>query len=375
MQISPDGKIAEIGPMDEVDSVPAGARIVNLTGRIVLPGFVDVHVHGGGGWDLLRGAPEDFIGTARFHAAHGTTSLLATTGGAPETHTVRLLRHAREAIERQDTGGADIFGVHLEGPFINPLRKGAFEESWLHPPDDGEMDRYIEASGDTIRLVTMAPELPGGEAFVRRLCTQGIRVSIGHSDASFDQAAQAVDWGARHTTHHFNGMSPLHHRDPGVAGAGFMLPALTTELIADGIHVHSAVIKFLFDVKGAWNVCVITDAVSPAGLPDGDYGQTEMAGGKIYMKGTRTLAGSTSTMLESLQRVLSYTGRTLENVLPSFTAVPAREAGADNRKGTLEKGMDADFLILNDRLELLETYVRGRKVFDSSLDSTRNGER
>ncbi len=356
------GIITDAGGGRLVAEAPAGARIVDLKGRLVLPGFVDVHVHGGGGWDMLRGTPEDFAGAARYHAAHGTTSLLATTGGAPEAHTLKLLGHARRTIEERNTGGADVIGVHLEGPFLNPARKGAFEEAWLHPPDGGEMDRYLDASGGTIRIVTLAPELDGGEAFVRRLCAMGIRVSVGHSDATYEQMRDAVAWGARRTTHHFNGMRPLHHRDPGTAGAGLMLPLLTTELIADGLHVHPAAVRFLFDVKGVRNVCVVTDAVSQAGLPDGDYGSAETIGGEIYLKGTRTLAGSSSTMLGSLRRVLAYTGRTLENVLPSFTAVPASEAGATDRKGTLEVGKDADFLVLDENLELLETYVRGRRV-------------
>ncbi|XID90936.1 N-acetylglucosamine-6-phosphate deacetylase [Paenibacillaceae bacterium WGS1546] len=363
--VSGAGAVAGVGDGRMAGEIPAGARIVDLEGRLVLPGFVDVHVHGGGGWDMLRGTPEDFAGAARYHAAYGTTSLLATTGGAPEAHTLELLRHARSAIEERNTGGADVIGVHLEGPFLHPARKGAFEESWLHPPDSGEMNRYVDASGGTIRIVTLAPELQGGEAFVRRLCAQGIRVSIGHSDATYEQMLDAVAWGARRTTHHFNGMRPLHHRDPGAAGAGLMLPALTTELIADGLHVHPAAVRFLFDVKGVWNVCVVTDAVSQAGLPDGVYGAAETVGGEIYLKGTRTLAGSSSTMLGSLRRVLSYTGRTLENVLPSFTAVSAREAGAASRKGTLEAGKDADFLVLDESLELLETYVRGRRVYVS----------
>jgi N-acetylglucosamine-6-phosphate deacetylase len=363
MKVDKDGKISLIGSTEMPQRDLNGAAVVDLKGQMVLPGFIDVHVHGGGGWNLMRGEPEDFTGTARFHASHGTTAFLATTGGAPEAHTAAMLRHARQALEDDQTGGADVIGVHLEGPFLNPVRKGAFEESWLHPPDQGEMDRYIEASGRTIRLITTAPELQGGEAFVRRLAEQGIRVSIGHSDATFEQTAEAVEWGVRHTTHHFNGMRPLHHRDPGVAGAGLMLPALTTELIADGVHVHPAAIRFLFDVKGAWNVCVITDAVSQAGMPDGEYEDTVVTDGEIYLTGTRTLAGSSSTMLRSLHRVLQYTGRSLENVLPSFTAVPAREAGADNRKGTLEPGKDADFLILDDKLELRQTFVRGMSVY------------
>ncbi|WP_239565862.1 N-acetylglucosamine-6-phosphate deacetylase [Paenibacillus sacheonensis] len=359
-----DGAIVSVGSPSLIESELAKAdRIIDLDGKIVLPGFVDVHVHGGGGYDLLRGEPEDYRGAARFHASHGTTAMLATTGGAPERTTLGILLHALQAQTDRTYDGADYIGVHLEGPFLNPVRKGAFDESLLHPPDQGEIERYIEASGGTIRLITVAPELAGGEPFVKWLTAQGIRVSIGHSNATYEQALQAIEWGACHTTHHFNGMSPFHHRDPGVAGAGMTQTSLTTELIADGIHVHPAAVRFLFDLKGTWNVCVITDAVFQAGLPDGDYGETVVSEGKIYMKGTETLAGSSATMLHSLRRVLDYTGRTLGNVLPSFTIVPAREAGADKRKGSLSAGLDADFLILDDQLTLLETYVRGHRVY------------
>ncbi|REE86170.1 N-acetylglucosamine 6-phosphate deacetylase [Paenibacillus taihuensis] len=361
---SGDGTIVSVGSPSLIESeVEKADRVTDLDGKIVLPGFVDVHVHGGGGYSLPRGEPEDFRGAAKYHAAHGTTSMLATTDGAIEPTTLGMLRNALQAQTDRTNDGADYIGVHLEGPFLNPIRKGAFDESLLHPPDQGEMERYIEASGGTIRLITVAPELAGGESFVKWLTAQGIRVSIGHSNATYEQSLQAIEWGARHTTHHFNGMSPFHHRDPGVAGAGMTQPSLTTELIADGIHVHPAAVRFLFDLKGAWNVCVITDAVLQAGLPDGDYGETVVSEGKIYLKGTETLAGSSATMLESLRRVLDYTGRSLGNVLPSITIVPAREAGADKRKGSLSAGLDADFLVLDEQLNLLETYVRGHRVY------------
>lgn len=363
MCVDADGRIAYIGSGDSGGPGNRDAQVVDLAGRTVVPGFIDVHIHGGGGWDLLRGEPEDFDGTARFHASHGTTAFLATTGPNTEAETVRILENARKAQSEGVEGGADVIGVHLEGPFLNPVRKGAMIESMLHPPEMREMDRYIEASGNTIRLITTAPELPGGEAFVYGLIKRGIRVSVGHSDASYEQMADAVRWGATHTTHHFNGMRPFHHRDPGVAGAGLMMQELTTELIADGVHVHPAAVRFLFDVKGVRNVCVVTDAVAYAGMPDGEYGDSVVTSGEVYLKGTNTLAGSSLTMLKALHLVLQYTGRPLERVLPSFTSVPARQAGVDDRKGTLDRGKDADFLILDEGLELLATYVRGKAVY------------
>lgn len=370
MRVDGDGRIAFIGS-DDGQPESRDAEVVDLAGRTVVPGFIDVHIHGGGGWDLLRGNPEDFEGTSRFHASHGTTAFLATTGPNTEAETVRILENARKVQSAGIEGGADVIGVHLEGPFLNPLRKGAMNESRLHPPDMREMDRYIEASGNTVRLITTAPELPGGEAFVRGLVERGIRVSVGHSDASYEQMADAVRWGATHMTHHFNGMRPFHHRDPGAAGAGLMMQELTTELIADGVHVHPAAMRFLFDVKGEHNVCVVTDAVAYAGMPDGEYGDSVVTGGEVYLKGTNTLAGSSLTMLRALQLVLQFTGRPLERALPAFTGVPARQAGADTRKGTLEQGKDADFLILDEDLELLGTFVRGKAVY-LSQNSTEN---
>jgi N-acetylglucosamine-6-phosphate deacetylase len=370
LTVGSDGKIARIGDADSgldsaADSNCTDLNVIDLQGAIIVPGFVDVHVHGGGGYDILRGDAEDFAGTARFHARHGTTSFLPSTGSASHEHTLKVLANARAAMAERREDGAEPLGIHLEGPYINPIRKGAMDESVLRLPDLTEMQRYIEASGGHIRLVTMAPELPGGEAFVRAMIDSSIRVSIGHSDASYEEVVAAAEWGATHTTHHYNGMRPLHHRDPGVAGAGLMLPGLTTELICDGVHVHPAAVKFTFEVKGEWNVCAITDAVAYAGMPDGEYGESVVLGGEIYLKGTRTLAGSCATMLDSLKKVLAYTGRPLEQVLPSFTAVPAREAGAGDRKGSLEPGKDADFLILDNEksLRLLGTYIRGKAVY------------
>jgi N-acetylglucosamine-6-phosphate deacetylase len=259
--------------------------------------------------------------------------------------------------------GAELLGVHLEGPFLNAARAGAQNKSHLRAPDVDALRRYMEASGNGIRLATLAPELEGGTEATAMLAQAGVTVSIGHSDATYEQALEAVRRGASQTTHHFNGMSPLHHREPGVAGAGLLCPELTTELICDGIHVHPAVVKLLFDVKGAQNVCMITDAVGPAGLPDGDYGEITMKDGQIWLKDGSSLAGSSLTMLQALKNAMRFTGYPLEKLLPSFTEVPARQIGVSDRKGSLDAGKDADFLIVDEPLTLHATYVRGREVY------------
>ncbi|WP_169306540.1 N-acetylglucosamine-6-phosphate deacetylase [Cohnella pontilimi] len=362
MRVSADGLIQDIGPEFGPVRPKEGERFVDLQGRKVIPGLIDVHVHGGNGFEVMKPAYEQLDGMSRYFAAHGTTTFLATTASGTQEEIVAALHNIRKAMSL-GVGGAEIAGVHLEGPFLNDKRRGAFQTSDLRPASIDEMRIYLEAAGGAMRLVTLAPEIPGGFELAAWLLEQGVQVSIGHSDATFEEVKNAVALGCRHTTHHFNGMRPLHHRDPGVAGAGLMIPELTTELIADGVHVHPAVVKMLFDVKTPKKVCVITDSVVYAGLPDGVYGGSTMAGGMITLTGSDTLAGSTLTMIQALRNVIDFTGLPLETVLAAFTLVPAAECGAANRKGSLNVGKDADFLILDGELQLHATYVKGKAVY------------
>lgn len=373
--VLPDGTIGAIAAQ-----LPAviedHARIIPLDGDMIVPGFIDVHVHGGNGFAVMEGTYEQLDGMSRFHASQGTTAFLATTGGAgtDEEGNIAALKAVAQAME-QGLSGAALAGIHMEGPFLNEKRKGAFKVHELRMPDLGEMERYIAAAGGHLKLITVAPELPGGMELVRLLTERGVTVSIGHSDATFEEVSEAVRNGVTHTTHHFNGMRPLHHREPGVAGAGLMLPELTTELIADGIHVHPALAKLLYEVKGEMNVCVVTDAVHCTGLPDGVYGRQRVTNGKIYLDGMDTLAGSSLTMIQAFRNVLDYTGLPIEKVLPSMTLVPAREGGIDGRKGSIAIGKDADFLILDRGLSLKATYVQGKEVYRTACISDGEGER
>lgn len=357
--IGADGVIEAIGGTELGD---AAAQIVDLGGNLVIPGLIDQHVHGGGGYQMMDATYEGLNGMSLYHAAHGTTSFLATTESAAEAHILDALRNAVRAAG-SGLEGAELLGVHLEGPFLNPIRCGAQDKANIRPANPDELGRYLEAAGGLIRLVTVAPEIEGGMAAAERLSRAGVTVSVGHSDATLAQMREAIGRGATQTTHHFNGMSPFHHREPGVVGAGLICPELTTELIADGIHVHPDAVKLLYDIKGPRGVCVITDAVYCAGLPDGAYGDTTMKDGQVWLKDGSSLAGSSLTMLQALRNVLRFTGRPLEEVLPSLTEVPARQIGAAGRKGKLEAGMDADFLVLDGALELQSTYVRGREVY------------
>ncbi|MBS4179009.1 N-acetylglucosamine-6-phosphate deacetylase [Lederbergia citrea] len=360
MLVDETGKIEDIS--HEQLEFSDDFKVIDLKGNIVVPGFVDVHMHGGNGYEVMAGTYKDIDEISKFHASHGTTSFLASTAAAANEDLIHVLKSCASSFEK-GVSGAELLGVHLEGPFINKRMRGAMDVKQIRLPDLEEMKQFIRTSEDTIRLVTLAPEVEGGLELVEYLHDKGITVSIGHSDATYQEVLQAVQHGVRHTTHHFNGMRPLHHRDPGVAGAGLMMNELIVELIADGIHVHPAVVKFLFQTKGTANICAITDAVKSTGLRDGEYADVHVKDGKIFLSDNpETLAGSSLTMMTGLHNVLQYTGLPLEKVLPSFAIVPARKAKVDNRKGSIEKGKDADFLILDDDLNLLSTFVKGKKV-------------
>ncbi|MBS4220438.1 N-acetylglucosamine-6-phosphate deacetylase [Bacillus sp. FJAT-49711] len=361
--VNENGKIEEIG--EGSPEVLTHDVIVDVQGKSIIPGLIDVHIHGGNGYSFLDGRYDSLAEISAFHAKHGTTAFLATTSTASKERIIKALTCAAESFEK-GMPGADLVGVHLEGPFINEKRSGAQEKSDIRLPSINEIDEYMEASKNLIKLVTLAPEVKNGYEAVKYFNDLGVTVSIGHSDANFKEVIEAIQSGATHTTHHFNGMSPLHHREPGVAGAGLVLKELTTEIIADGIHVHPEMVKLLFEMKGVWNICAITDAVFCAGLPDGEYERVYVTDGQVYLSDGSTLAGSTLTMIQSLKNVISFTGYSLFDVLPSYTMVPARQAKIDHLKGSIEKGKDADFLIIDDEFSILSTYVKGLEVFKLS---------
>lgn len=358
--IGEDGRIAGIG----VTPIEAGssARLRDLRRLRVLPGLIDVHVHGGGGFEMMDAKYGDLDGMSRFHAANGTTAFLATTYTDSPERIEAALDNARSAM-KTGVGGAELVGIHLEGPFLNALRAGAQNPADLTAPEPALVERYLAAADGCIRLVTIAPELPGGMAAVRRFVEAGITVSAGHTDATFAQMQEAVRHGLAHTTHHYNGMRPLHHREPGVIGAGLLLPELTIELIADGIHSHPEMIRMAYLLKPADRICAITDAILCAGLPDGTYGDVVMTDGEVYLLDGSSLAGSSLTMIRALRNTLKFTGLGLTDILPAFTSVPARQSGVGDRKGTIEVGKDADFIAVDGEIELQLTVVRGREVY------------
>ena len=348
-----------IADVERTVRVPAAAE---RTRHLIVPGFVDCHVHGGDGADFMDA---DDAGTARilaFHARHGTTALAATTLSASPSD----LQRAVAAIARtakSAAGGAEICAVHLEGPYLNPERAGAQDRSALRPPDVEELAALLAAAPELRWIVTLAPELPGARKLIERFRDR-VTFSIGHSAASYDDAVAALAWGARHFTHLFNAMTGLHHREPGVVGAALLSSEATAELIADGIHVHPAVLHIAARMMPN-RVALVTDAIRACGLPGGKYrlynfDVTVADGAARLVSGE--LAGSLLTMSVAIRNMVELAGLPIETVLPLATEVPARILGVADRKGRIARGQDADLLLLDDRLGVERVLVRGGEL-------------
>jgi N-acetylglucosamine-6-phosphate deacetylase len=351
----------------------AGGRIADVRaepladdarGALVVPGFVDLHVHGGAGAEFPTAGEDGLHDLLAVHARHGTTGLLATTVSAPPGP----LRDAVASLARAASvaGGAELLGIHLEGPFLSDARRGAQDPRALRPPDPREIDALLAAGGGAVRLVTLAPELPGGLAAIEQLVAAGVVAALGHSDATYEQGRAAITAGARHATHLFNGMRPLHHREPGLAGAALEAPDVVCELIADGHHVHPAALRLAHAAKGTAGVALVTDAMQAAGLGDGRYRLGRLAvrvrDGRAELADTGTLAGSTLTMDAAVRHAVEAMGVPLADAVAMASVVPVRVLGLDDRKGAIAVGFDADLVVLDDRLEVRRVMVGGRWV-------------
>ena len=293
---------------------------------------------------------------------------------APRNELERAVDGVVRAMERGvAAGGAEVLGLHLEGPFLNPRRCGAQNPALIRPFDRDEMEDLLARGRGAVRLVTLAPECGDALRRIGALRDRGVTVSIGHSEADSETVRRAIEAGASHFTHLFNAMNPLHHREPGVAGGALMLDELSVELICDGWHVHRDLVEFVFRVKPDEKVVLITDAMSAAGLPDGDDYQLGglpcyKADGQVRLKSSGDQAGSCLTLDAALRNVMQFTGRSLAEVLPTLTINPARAVGIDGRKGSIAPGKDADFAVLDDHFQVAATFVRGKCVYSSEAE-------
>jgi N-acetylglucosamine-6-phosphate deacetylase len=355
-------RIARIG----VGDLPAAdsARRIDAQGHTLLPGFIDIHVHGSAGADTMDATPEALATMARFFATRGVTSFLATSMTHAGEAITKSLENAARCVGRIP-GGATLLGAHLEGPYINLKLKGAQDGQYVRLAAPDEYQRWLDLN--VIREVTLAPEFPDNLAFLRECVKRGINVSLGHTQATYEQVNEAVRLGARHATHTFNAMTGLHHRTPGTVGGVLAADDVTCEVIADKVHVHPAVIKIVVRAKGVDRVVAITDAIRAAGMGDG---MSELGGQMVVVKdgmatlADGTLAGSLLTMDAALRNILAITRLSLADASPMFSANAARQIGVGDRKGQLREGYDADLTLLDADANVLLTIVEGEVVYE-----------
>jgi len=360
------GKIREIVNKEELSTATLKeVEVIEGKDKFVVPGYIDIHVHGGGGSDIMDGDYEAINQVAISHSRFGTTAFLPTTMTMAKDKIIKSLRSICEAAKK-GTAGAEILGIHMEGPYINPKKKGAQKEEDIKKISLEEFLEFNQASGNLIRLVTIAPEMPGAIGLIKYLYKQGIIASVGHSNATYVQTQAGIQAGLSHVTHTFNAMRKLHHREPGVVGAALTSPELTVEVIADGIHIHPIVLKILTKIKEGEKIVLITDAMRAAGLKDGTYDlggqEVIVAKGQARLK-DGTLAGSVLTMDKAVRNLVTKVEVSLMKAVQMASFNPARSIGIDDKKGSLEPGKDADIVILNKNLETELTMVAGKVVY------------
>ncbi len=356
-----DSKICGITDLNEI---PADAEVIDANGGYIAPGLVDIHIHGYLGEDTSDGSADGIYKMANGVMKNGVTSFCPTTMTVSMDEinaSLNVVRSLKEKSKAWD--GAEILGVNLEGPFINPKKKGAQAETHIKKPDA----QFVIDNADIICLATMAPEMEGGcEAIseIREKCD--VVVSIGHTDASFEETLKGIDAGATHITHLFNAQTPLHHRNPGVVGAA-LLKNVTTELIADTFHVHKGVFELLARVKGD-DLVLITDCTRAGGMPDGEY---TLGGQPIFVKGVQclledgTIAGSVLKLNNAVKNFRDNTELPFWKVVAAASLAPARAIGLDNRKGSLEAGKDADIIITDADFNILKTIIGGELKYEA----------
>jgi N-acetylglucosamine-6-phosphate deacetylase len=339
---------------------------IDAAGMHLLPGFIDVHIHGALGHDFMDASLEGYHEIARFLPAHGVTSFLAATWAAPEDKIMKVLQTVSDAYG-SIPGGASLLGAYIEGPYLNPNRAGAQQAKFIHTPTDQEAILQF-LNTEMVKVVVLAPEVPENLWLVDECVSRGITVSAGHTAATYEEMQVAVEHGLRHITHCFNAMGSMHHRKPGVIGAALTMPELRCELIADNVHVHPAVQKILYQAKGPYATVLISDAIRVTGLPDGEYNLDDRT--VLLDKGTvrladGTLAGSCLTLDQGLRNFADATRRPLTEIWPVVSLAPARAIGIAHQKGVLEVGHDADLVLLDEDLQVAMTVVEGKIVYQA----------
>ena len=360
--------ISKLGPREAVE-IPSSAILRDFPGAILVPGFIDIHIHGSAGYDVMEGEQKGLERMSNFLAQRSVTSFLATTVTAEATVLLGAIERLAEQIHNWPADGAMAtpFGIHMEGPWISKVRCGVHPTSAIENPSLEAFDRYYLAANGYLRLITIAPELPGAIEVIREAVKRGVSVSIGHTDGQLADADAAIQAGATHATHTFNAMRPLNHRAPGVLGRVLDSDVMTAEIIADGVHVDPVVVDLFLRCKGAERAVLVTDAISAAGMPEGKYKlgtfEVTVTGSRCEVDGK--LAGSVLTLDRAVRNVVQFSGCSLGQSVRLATANPAQVLGESSR-GTLRSGVRADIAVLSPKGEVVECFAGGTATVGKS---------
>jgi N-acetylglucosamine-6-phosphate deacetylase len=361
--LAADGRLTFVGPAHEAEPLQ-DSLIIEAQGKLVLPGLIDTHVHGSHGDDVMVNGAEGIRRISRALMHYGTTSYLPSTISARHDDLLRAIEACVEAEENPDLS-AEIIGLHVEGPFINAGKKGAQPSAGIRDPDPNQCLEYLRAVPGRIKIMTLAPELPGGIELVRLLDQHGVIASLGHSEADYETALAAIEAGASHATHLYNAMPTLHHRQPNLTTACLNEPGIRAEIILDGIHVAPEMARLAFKAKGRDGLILITDAMMAVGCADGTYrlgdSDVRVEGERCTLTDGVTIASSMLTMNRAVSRAISFTGASLVDAVYMASLLPATLCGVADRKGSLEKGKDADIAVLNEDFSVFAT-IRGGEV-------------
>jgi len=357
-----NGAVLSVTSRNEAQAPPTKA-VTDFGDCAIVPGFFDVHIHGGVNCDVMRGTADEMERMETFLARHGVTSYFPTTVTASLEVTLSALERlagAIEGAEKNGSGRARPLGIHLEGPFLSHAKRGVHPPADLMSPTVDAFDKFWQAARGHVRMMTIAPELDGATEVIGEASRRGVCISLGHSDSDLEQTRRGVNAGGRHATHTFNAMRPLDHRAPGILGEVLTNKQLSADVIADGIHVDPIVVDLLFRAKGIENFVLITDAISATGMPDGRYElgtlEVELKDGRCVRDGN--LAGSALTMDRAVRNVMKFAGLDLQQAVRAASMNPAKVAGMP-KKGTIEPGTDADFVVLTPAGEVRATVVKG----------------
>ena len=353
------GTIAAVGTGFE----RTAADVLDVRGAYLCPGLVDIHIHGAAGVMCDTAGPDDLETISGVLARLGTTSFLPTTTSSPAGMTAAALSTIREAADR--VTGARILGVHMEGPYLNPSRAGAQRPDALKVYSQGQLNHYLTAAGGLLKIMGLAPEVPGGMELIDDLVGAGIVPGAVHTDATYEEALQAIGRGLRLACHTFNAMRPIHHREPGIAVAALLAPDVFCEFIADGFHLAAPMIELAYRAKGSSRMILVSDAVA-LGVPEGDYNLFEttvrIEAGRVFFPETGVLAGSASPLMAGIRNLRTHTTIPLAHIVRAASLNPATLIDRDQEVGSIAVGRQADLLLLDEKLDILKVWVGGREI-------------